>query len=138
MRLESLKDTLKAGEKIGKMLCLGDLVLLGGEMGAGKTSLTQGIARGLGLKTKVTSPTFVKLQIHEGKIRLYHWDFYRLESMEELDELGAWETFHPKDGVCVIEWWEKFESAFRSNSWKIRLTKDGSHRHIEWEFPSRG
>lgn len=96
------------GETIGKRLVAGDIVALWGELGAGKTLLTQGIARGLGVPpdTAVTSPTFTLINEYEGRLRLYHLDCYRISDPDEMETL-PWREALFGDGVAVVEWPER-------------------------------
>ena len=90
MKLESrsVEQTHQIGQALSRQLQPNDVLLLLGDMGAGKSELTRGIARGLGVTGYVTSPTFTILQVHEGRLPLYHFDLYRLNSVEELYELS--------------------------------------------------
>lgn len=105
---QSARETLDLGRKIGSLLEPGDCVLLFGEMGAGKTTLTQGLARGLGLPEDeyVRSPTFTLINQYPGRLPINHLDLYRLDSMDEMEQLGLEEVFSG-DGVCIVEWAEK-------------------------------
>jgi len=106
--LESATALQDWGERFAKeSLHCGDLVLVSGEMGAGKTTLAQGIARGIGIKESVTSPTFNKLNIYLGHWTFYHLDLYNVASHDELEALGIYEILEPEDGICLVEWWEK-------------------------------
>ena len=100
---ESAEETAKIGEGLGKLLSPGDIVCLSGDLGAGKTAFTQGIARGLEVKDYVTSPTYTIINEYEGRVPLYHFDVYRLNDVEEMYELGYEEYFFG-DGVVVLEW----------------------------------
>jgi len=104
----SPEETLKAGEKLAKKLKPGSFIALIGELGSGKTIFTKGIAKGLGVKDckYVNSPTFVILKKYKGKIPLYHFDIYRLDSGGDLDSVGYEEYFYGK-GVTVVEWADK-------------------------------
>lgn len=105
---DSVEETMSIGTRLAKQLKTGDIVVLSGIFGAGKTYFTKGIARGLGVKDikKVVSPSFVLGAIHQGrKLKLYHFDAQRLANAKELLNLGLGECFY--DGVCVIEWGEK-------------------------------
>lgn len=99
------EETRNLGERLGKQLRKGDIVLLSGELGAGKTCLTQGIGRGLSCGGQVNSPSFVLMNEYAGRETLYHVDLYRIEDVEELDELGLWD--YADKGVLVIEWPER-------------------------------
>lgn len=113
-------DTQKVGEDLIKMLSLPSLVLLGGELGAGKTVFVKGIARGLGLPPEVIqSPTFVLIREHlRGKAPLYHMDFYRLNDWEEVISLGL-EEYLEREGIVVVEWGDKFLSFFSPPFWMV-------------------
>lgn len=105
----SPEQTERLGEEIGSRLRPGDVVALTGVIGAGKTCLTRGLARGLGSTTPVTSPTFVLAHRHElanAPHSLYHLDLYRLDSGDELEDIGGGDLLHGGD-VCVIEWAER-------------------------------
>jgi tRNA threonylcarbamoyladenosine biosynthesis protein TsaE len=100
------KETILLGERIGKSLKAGDVVALSGELGAGKTTLIQGIAKGLGIKDWVTSPTFTIINEFKGPVDLYHMDLYRIDRIDEAIE-EQMEEYFTKGGVTVIEWAEK-------------------------------
>lgn len=122
---ESPEQTLAIGQALGRALRPGDVVALYGELGAGKTWLTKGIAEGLGVPSReVTSPTFVLMHIYEGRIPLAHFDAYRLEGAEEMIDLGAEETFYG-EGASVIEWAERVEGALPEDRLEIRMTVQG-------------
>lgn len=103
---KSAEETREWGKKISAFLMPNDVVSLVGPLGAGKTTLTQGIAEGLGVKDYVTSPTFIIINEHQGRIPLYHIDLYRLEGPDSIIDLGIQEYF-TKGGVCLIEWAER-------------------------------
>ena len=102
----SLDDTLKLGARIGELASGGDILLLTGNLGAGKTCLTQGIARGLGITEHTQSPSYVLVRQLQGRLPLYHIDLYRLDNIEEIADLGLGDYLYG-NGVCVIEWAEK-------------------------------
>jgi tRNA threonylcarbamoyladenosine biosynthesis protein TsaE len=102
----SPEETQALGKRLGKIAAAGDVILLVGTLGAGKTCLTQGIAWGLGSDDYAASPSFVLVRELYGRLPLYHVDFYRLENLEEIAELGLDEYFYGK-GVTVVEWAEK-------------------------------
>jgi tRNA threonylcarbamoyladenosine biosynthesis protein TsaE len=101
----SVEETRRLGERLGALLKAGDIVLLSGELGAGKTVFVQGIARGLSFDGSVSSKSFVLLGEYTGRITLYHADLYRLEAPEEVAELALDEI--SADGVLVVEWPER-------------------------------
>ena len=99
----SATETRTLGERLAGKLKAGDVILLEGELGAGKSELARGTARGLGVTETVTSPSFTILNVYEsGRIPLYHFDWYRLESSEELDELGM-DEYQGGDGIALVE-----------------------------------
>jgi tRNA threonylcarbamoyladenosine biosynthesis protein TsaE len=102
----SPEETQGLGARIGELAAPGDIYLLSGPLGAGKTCFTQGIARGLGVIEPVVSPSFVLVRELHGRLPLYHIDLYRLDDIEEIVELGLDEYLYG-NGVCVIEWAEK-------------------------------
>jgi tRNA threonylcarbamoyladenosine biosynthesis protein TsaE len=102
----SPEETQEFGARLGKLARPGDVFLLVGKLGAGKTCLTQGIARGLGIKEYAASPSFVVVRELYGRLPLYHMDFYRLDNLEEIAELGLDDYFYGQ-GVSVVEWAEK-------------------------------
>ncbi len=99
-------ETQQLGTDIARLVMPGDILLLIGNLGAGKTCLTQGIARGLGVEEYVTSPSFVLIHQFQGRLPLYHIDLYRLNLPQEVVDLGLDDYLYGK-GICVIEWAEK-------------------------------
>ncbi len=121
----SAAETRALGEKLASRLKAGDVVVLEGELGAGKSELARGIARGLGVTETVTSPSFTILNVYEsGRCPLYHFDWYRLESEEELYELGM-DEYLGGDGIAVVEWAERCPDAVPENVLRIRLEVTG-------------
>lgn len=102
----SPEQTQQFGTHLGKIAQPGDVILLVGKLGAGKTCLTQGIAWGLGIDEYAVSPSFVLVRELHGRLPLYHVDFYRLENLEEIADLGLDEYFYGQ-GISVVEWAEK-------------------------------
>ena len=102
----SPEQTQKIGARIGELALPGDIFLLVGRLGTGKTCLTQGIARGLNIKEYALSPSFVIMRELYGRLPLYHIDLFRLDHVEEIEELGLDDYLYGK-GVCVVEWAEK-------------------------------
>ena len=104
----SREETTALGEKIGRSLEAGDVLVLTGDLGAGKTQLTKGIAAGMGVVGDVTSPTFTIEMVYEGaEMPLYHFDLYRLDDPDQLEDTGIFDVLGA-DGVCSIEWGEQF------------------------------
>lgn len=115
-------ETIRIGEKLGHLLHKGAVVLLEGDLGAGKTTITKGIAKGLGVTKTVSSPTFTLIKEYEGTNPLYHIDAYRLEFSEE--DLG-FEEYIYGEGVTVIEWATFIEDELPSTYLTINLTYEG-------------
>ena len=99
----SADDTFELGRRIGQTLCPGDIILLRGDLGAGKSVLARGLARGLGIDCPMPSPTFTLMQPYEGRIPFYHFDLYRLDDPEEFYEAGL-DEYAFGNGAAVIEW----------------------------------
>lgn len=112
--------TRALGRTLGESAQPGDLVLLTGNLGAGKTCLTQGVLNGLGSDDHVRSPTFVLVMEHAARIPMYHADLYRLTEGPEIDTLGLEEYIHG-NGLCVVEWANKAPSIFPVESLKIHI-----------------
>lgn len=126
-------ETRRLGERIGKLLRAGDVLLLSGELGTGKTVLAQGIGRGLGVRDPIKSSSFVIMNEYQGsKLRLYHADLYRLEDPEQVAELALDEL--AARGVLVVEWPERAPDALPSENLILRLSYDGAReRSVEIE-----
>lgn len=105
----SAEETAAIGERLGALLGAGDVVALTGELGAGKTCFVQGLARGLGVEARATSPTFVLINEYRGRLPVHHVDAYRTARAAELIDLGLLELFDG-DGVTVVEWAERAAS----------------------------
>lgn len=107
-RTGSREETIALGERLGRALRAGDVLALTGDLGAGKTQLTKGIAAGMGVEADVTSPTFTIEMVYEGReMPLYHFDLYRLDDPDQLEDTGIFDVLGA-DGVCAIEWGEQF------------------------------
>ena len=122
LRTRTPAETQTIGEEIGKQLRQGDLVALIGDLGTGKTCLTQGIARGVGVDPNqiVNSPSYTLINEYAGKIPIYHVDLYRLQNHDELLDLGL-DEYMEGNGICIIEWAEKLGSLKISHT-KIQIT----------------
>ena len=130
---KSRDETIKLGERLAKHLKNGDVIALIGELGSGKTTLVKGIAKGLGVKNPryVNSPSFVIIKEYQGKIGLYHFDVFRLNSAGDLDSTGYEEYFYG-DGVCVIEWADKIKKLLPKRYLEVKISIiEGSKREIE-------
>ena len=120
----SAQDTFALGQQIGEAAVPGEDYTLTGDLGVGKTVFTQGVAKGLGIKEAVNSPTFTILQVYEeGRLPFYHFDVYRIGCAEEMDEIG-YEDYFYGDGVCFIEWANLIEEILPKNCRKITISKD--------------
>lgn len=138
--LKNEKETIEYGRKLAKKLKGGDVLCLYGELGAGKTTLVKGIAEGMGIKQKITSPTFALMNVYEGERKkvkgksLVHIDTYRLKDEEELLEIGAEDYIGAPDTITVIEWPEKLNKLLRNKkiiSIKMEHTGNGG-RHMDY------
>ena len=155
-KTENPEETQTLGEKLGKTLNRGDVIALVGDLGTGKTCLTQGIARGIGIAPDevVNSPSYILINEYNGDIPIYHIDLYRLENSEEIAELGLSEYIEG-DGICIIEWAERMSDLLPDTCIKIHITladtnashnsevreltsqspEDENIRHIEIQYP---
>ncbi|MBU4310438.1 tRNA (adenosine(37)-N6)-threonylcarbamoyltransferase complex ATPase subunit type 1 TsaE [bacterium] len=126
---KSATETINLGKRIGKLLQAGDVVALIGRLGSGKTTLTQGLARGLGVKRKdyVTSPSFTLIKEHKGRIPIYHIDLYRIDNIKEIFNLGYEEYFYG-EGVAIIEWADKIRKLLPREVLIINLEIIGENR----------
>lgn len=122
-------ETKKLGEVFAKELRPGDIVFLYGNLGFGKTTFVKGVALGLGIKTRIISPTFTIVRQHKN---LYHIDLYRIETEKQLDDLGLHEIIEEKNSIKLIEWPEKLQ-LIGNKHWKVRfkLENDQDNRTIE-------
>ena len=123
---ESAAETVSFGKRLGRILRGGDIIALSGELGSGKTVLTKGIAKGLGVKRNsfVNSPAFIILKEHRGRIPLYHFDIYRLKDVSNFSTIDYNEYFYGK-GVSVIEWADKIKEILPRDILKIDITISG-------------
>ena len=156
LKTENPEETQILGEKLGKTLKQGDVIALVGDLGTGKTCMTQGIARGVGIAPDevVNSPSYILINEYNGAIPIYHIDLYRLENSEEIAELGLSEYIEG-NGICIIEWAERMADSLPDTCIKIRITladanashddgvrestlqnpEDENIRHIEIQYP---
>ena len=134
----SPEETRALGEKLGVKLQPGAVIACIGELGAGKTCFLQGLARGLGVSSAVTSPTFVLVNQYRGRLPVFHLDAYRTEALTEVLELGLEEMMHG-DGVTVIEWSDKILPLLPPGTVTVRIRGLGDDpRSIEVEEPGAG
>ena len=119
----SADETQALGQRLAKRLLPGDVIAYFGDLGAGKTALTRGIAQGLGVTDLVTSPTYTIVNEYlTGRIPLFHFDMYRLGSSDELFDIG-WEDYLARGGVCTVEWSENVEDALQ-DAIRVTIEKD--------------
>ena len=121
-------ETVAWGRKLGGTLSRGDVVLLFGELGAGKTTLVRGVAEALGYAGPVLSPTYTLLEIYEARLPIYHFDFYRIADVRELRAVDPREYYDA--GVTLMEWPERVQPLWPTPRLEIELTIDGSVRHL--------
>ncbi len=127
---ENAEQTEALGEAFAKTLQKGDVVLLKGELGAGKTVFVKGMARALGITARITSPTYAYMNDYDGI--LYHYDCYRLSGGEDAEGLGLTDYFY-LDGICAIEWSENIADVLPSNAKVVKISKiDENKRRIEF------
>ncbi len=122
--LRNEEETLEFGRMIGKNMEEGILVCLNGDLGAGKTCLTKGIAQGLEIEEDVTSPTFILVEEYEGRLPLYHFDVYRIDDPEELYFIG-FEEYLGKEAVVIIEWSSRIEEILPIERLDIDISRTG-------------
>mgnify|MGYP006285145869 CR=1 FL=1 len=121
IRTENENETLALGRRLGQLCENGDLFLLSGDLGTGKTCLIRGIAHGLGVNEVPFSPSFMLVREYKGRLNLYHMDFYRMEQPEEVLDLGV-EDYLNADGVCAIEWAERAPGLLSGQCLRINLS----------------
>lgn len=120
----SPKETFQLGEELAGSAVPGQVYTLIGDLGVGKTVLTQGMASGLGIEEPVNSPTFTIVQVYEeGRLPFYHFDVYRIGDVEEMDEIG-YEDYFYGDGLCLIEWANLIEEILPETYTEITIRKD--------------
>ena len=128
----SADETQALGQKLASRLAPGDVIAYFGDLGAGKTAFTRGLAQGLGITDPVTSPTYTIVNEYlSGRIPLFHFDMYRLSSSDELFDIG-WEDYLSRGGVCAVEWSENVEDALQ-DAIRVTIEKDANEpdtRHI--------
>ena len=125
----SAEETESVGEAWGRVLEPGDVLLLIGDLGAGKTTLVRGLARGLGVSAQVKSPTFAIHLQYPARWTLHHLDLYRLHDPRELDELG-WEDWFGREGVCVVEWGDRLGDLTPSFAVSVTLSDGNTDERV--------
>ena len=129
IRTHSPEETEAIGRKIAAKLLPGDIIAYYGDLGAGKTAFTRGLAAGLGVTEQVTSPTYTIVNEYlSGRLPLFHFDMYRLDSADDLFDIG-WEDYLARGGVCAVEWSENVEEAL-SGAIRIMIHKDPADENV--------
>ena len=144
------EETQRLGEEFAKKLKPKDVVFLIGDLGSGKTTFTKGVARGLGIETRIISPTFVIMRMHEVKsqnskvknikqyskiLTLYHLDLYRLKSEKQTADIGLVDILSDRTGIVVIEWPEISQNLVSKKVWKVRFGNlDRDQREISFKY----
>ncbi len=131
---QSEQEMIDFGEQLAKHMFAGFVMTLEGELGAGKTTFTKGIGKGLGIKKVINSPTFTIVKVYKGNKTLYHFDAYRLEGQNE--ELGFEEMFED-DGVCVIEWARYIEDILPKERLEVHIIKNEDQTR-SFQFEAKG
>jgi len=130
-------ETQNLGNVLGRIVQPGTVISLVGDLGAGKTTLTAAIARGLGIDPeKVSSPTFMLIQEYAGRIPLYHFDTYRLKDLHEFEDLGVEEYFYG-EGVCLVEWGDRFREVMPVDLLRIEISIQGESER-RFDFSANG
>ena len=134
MITSSANETMDFAYELAKKIKAPKIIVLSGDLGAGKTTFTKGFAKGLGVNEIITSPTFTLLNEYEGKEKMYHFDMYRLSSKEEAYELGFEDYFNKNDGIVLVEWAENVKGLFSPPYTKTTLNKiSNTKREIKVE-----
>lgn len=118
----STQETEQFGEEVAKSLRGGDVLAFTGSLGMGKTAFTRGLARGLGCRGRVTSPTFTIVNEYDGNPPLFHFDMYRLGSSDELFDIG-WDDYLARGGVCAVEWSERVSDALPDDTIYVDIAR---------------
>lgn len=142
----SYEETQKLGEEFAKKLQGGDIVALYGELGSGKTTFVQGLAKGLGIKRRIISPTFIIVRTYKISIKykvssikyFYHIDLYRINSDQKIEGLGIKELINGRNSIVAIEWAEKIKNLLPKKRWNIHFEYlSDNKRRIKIEYASR-
>ena len=118
----TVAETEAVGQALAKQLSAGDIVAMYGDLGAGKTAFVRGMARGLDSQDPVSSPTFTIVNEYSGRLKLYHFDAYRLASSDELYDIG-WDDYTGSGGVCVVEWSENISDIYDGTQTSVKIER---------------
>ena len=127
IKINSVDEIIALGKKIGELAFPNMVITMNGDLGAGKTTMTKGIALGLGIDKIVNSPTFTIMKIYDGRLTLYHLDVYRINNAESDFEL---EEYFEMDGLCVIEWANQIEELLPDNYMNINISDLGDNKRL--------
>lgn len=125
IELKGIEETDIFGRRLGELVEAGDVICLNGDLGAGKTTLSKSVGLGLGVEEYITSPTFTIINEYQGRLPLYHFDVYRLNSGEDLYDLGVEDYFYGK-GVCLIEWAEQIQDYLPDDRLELWIYRTGN------------
>lgn len=138
--LTSVEETYRLGKLIGALVNSGDIICLIGDLGTGKTHLAKGIAKGLGIDDHITSPTFTIVNEYTGRLKLYHFDVYRVNDPEEIEAIG-FDEYIFSDAVSIIEWANYIEELIPPNNLTITIEKlvefGENYRNIHVQYSDR-
>lgn len=129
IRTASAEHTRALGAALSPLLRAGDVIVLSGDLGAGKTVLVKGVAEGLGVAEAVTSPTFGLLAVHPGRVVLYHFDLYRLDDEAQLEDVAFYETLEG-DGASFVEWGDRFPASLPASRLDVAITLEGDTERV--------
>lgn len=118
----TVAETEAVGEVLARQLSAGDIVAMYGDLGAGKTAFVRGLARGLDSPDPVSSPTFTIVNEYSGRLKLCHFDAYRLASSDELYDIG-WDDYLGSGGVCVVEWSENIDDIYDGTETRVKIER---------------
>lgn len=130
-------ETEKIGKRFAQHLWAGSIILLSGDLGVGKTAFARGVARGLGIEEPITSPTYTLIHEYIGRLPLYHFDVYRLNHAEDMEDIGYEEYFYG-DGVTVIEWPQRIHEILPAEHLTVEILKVGQDHERNILFQSKG
>lgn len=126
-----VSDTYKFADEFSASLHGGEVIILNGDLGAGKTTFTKGLCKALGINENVTSPTFTLMNIYDsGRLNVYHFDMYRLDDESEATEIGLTEYFEKPDGICVVEWAENIKNLLPKKLVVINIEKIDDNKRL--------